>query len=36
MLDNLQEQVTTLKSEFWASCNLLNSKSVSAKKSELQ
>ena len=36
MCENLEERVTTLQSEFWTSCNLLNSKSVSDKKSELQ
>ena len=36
MCENLEEWVTTLQSEFWTSCNLLNSKSVSNKKSELQ
>ena len=34
--ENLEERVTTLQSECWTSCNLLNSKSVSDKKSELQ
>ena len=32
MWENLEERVTTLQSEFWTSCNLLNSKSVSDKK----
>ena len=36
MWEDLEEQVTTLQNEFWTSYNLLNSKSVSDKKSELQ
>ena len=28
--------MTTLRSEFWTNCNLLNSESVSDKNSELQ
>ena len=36
MSENLEEQVTTLQSEFWTSCNLLNSSSVNDKKTELQ
>ena len=36
MWENLEERVTTLQSEFWTSANLLTSKSVSDKKSELQ
>ena len=31
MGENVEEWVTTLQSEFWTSCNLLNSKSVSDK-----
>ena len=36
MEENFDERVTTLQSEFWTNCNLLNSKSVSDKNSKLQ
>ena len=35
-MEYLYEQVTTLQSEFWICCNLLNSKSVNDANKELQ
>ena len=36
MSEYFEDRVTTLQSEFWTNCNLLNSKSVSDKNKELQ
>ena len=36
MSEYLEERMTTLQSEFWTNCNLLNSKSVIDKNRELQ
>ena len=35
-MQNLEELLTTLQSELWSPCNLLDSKSVSDGKRELQ